>query len=364
MLHLTAKQAFLWGMTGNYAVLGIDVGGTKTRWALYQGQDKALNEAQIAGGSTPTQRRLKDHQQDIRDIIARAQKIAAQEGVSLTHIGIGWPAKFGADGVIMTGMAPNMGDPLGVEFDGVDIRTFFDDICPEEASITVLNDAVAQHVGITRNLLVDPLFQKKLGGQTIGYIAPGTGLGGSFLQIGQDLSVKVITDGHIQDMLVPLKGDGLALIEAYNVDHPDSAIPFYKEGHFIRSEDILSGMGLARLTGVDAQKLDSEAACRNHISVLLAMAQVMAAVIRGIRTGDFDKKYVDQNWSDEDKNLVKDTRIFILSGGVFQNNSLRQIIVEEAKKQLADEGINDIEFIPARDSFATYAAALSCLEAI
>ncbi len=222
------------------AVTLVDIGGTK-ELVLVVGVD---GRGGLIGDAVFARREIKTPIGKVGsfydatvDAVHEAQ--AKSRGIRLLPlVCVGTPGRL-VDGVIQPGSAANLGDKRH-EFDGVNPARELE--ARLRVKVNVVNDAIAQ-MGFGLKALFESGKAGELRGRKVCYVGPGTGLGGGFCQVRDDLSLDIYTDGHIYDIMLPgfdgrvhmkFKCDG-AVYEA--------RLPYERA----KAEDLLSGRAVRQL---------------------------------------------------------------------------------------------------------------------
>ena len=257
-------------MTG-HRYLCIDIGGTK----LCVG---------VSEGTHITSVKTVPVQKGIAPLLSQIQTLAAAYP-QLTAILIGCPGNL-INGSISPGSAQNLGTFPG-EFDGFNLRHALESRM--QRPVYVFNDATAQMAGgyaLMRHTL------PKLSG--VGYIGPGTGLGGGFAKI-EDHRILPMTDGHIFDIYLP-RPPGDPLFPGEDM-----------------AENLVSGRAFFARTGHTAH--DAAKTPDLFRPLMEAWGYHMATLIKILYEGT-PRKPAGHAWSAEDIAFVSTIRHYLLGGGL------------------------------------------------
>ena len=230
------------------SVLAIDIGGTKTFSGCITDAGKIVGRIK-----RPTQKGKSGLTNMVFDIVR--YYLADDEFGPITNVAIGVPGCL--QGRTGTVIRKGTGRQLGVysgEFDDCDIGFLLRECLPSNIPLVLLNDAVAQCLGGVQAL--------KIENGSIGYIGPGTGLGGAFVDLNGSLP-EVKTDGHIYDI----------------------AIPCPITGQLIQAEDILSGRGIVEQWGVQPVDLNTPDGIILNTDIIESLGQGVVDLILALKSG-------------------------------------------------------------------------------
>ena len=362
------------------AVLGIDIGGTSIKWAVYSQRGDSLSQKPLEGleGRIPTREEhapfsLNKHVQDVAGLIAEAATQAEAQGYSIGSVGIASPGKFIDNGhggkKIERGSSPNM----GAEFDEVNLQEKIIQALKakgRDIPLEVINDAAAQHKGIL-DAMLSREGKTALMGKTVGYIGAGTGLGGAFATVDKKGNTTLITDGHLSD--VKLSPEDIRILEGVNKiisavaddrakageDLDPSDRPFFIRDGRVRADDILSSTAIKRLTGLDAKALDHPSARDSYAGRLNVLVHAAGNLIKQVQDGDITKMHDYQNWPEADVQAAQKTGVYIMAGGLFQNDKLGAALCKAATKYMDSIGVKDVTLIQSDVKQAAERAAAS-----
>lgn len=359
------------------AIVGVDVGGTKMEVAVYPFVNGKIVPEPIAKFRVPVEEKGEEGLRNaMNDVYARSQEAVPDHDI--VGVGLGSPgrpvAKEGASEhafVAAPGSAANLEKFKG-EFDNVDIQPIFQaDI---DVPVRMNNDAIVQMLAMLDDVLKSE-GKTKFYGEKVAYIGMGTGEGGGFAEVDRQGNVTVHTDGHVYDILLAMPGD-IEKIHAFNLEQevklanalvtvgPEAAndpmlkkLQFDESGTFVRSEDLLSGTALKKLTGRGGEEINSAEAAEEVRPMLELMGRALAEQVERIHTGAFHKLNPEADWPERDLDQVRGTSHFLMGGGVANNPFVMGIIEEAAQARLAEKGIEGIEFHAVPDKATTLAAA-------
>lgn len=254
--------------------LCIDIGGTKLSWGVSDG-DKlyAVQTAPVAKG--------------IPGLLSQLQGcINMSQSSDSRGLLIGTPGNL-IKGYIAPGSAENLGTFPG-EFDHFSLVTALQPYI--KTPIHVFNDAQAQLAGAYLQL------RHQLSGVTrIGYVGPGTGLGGGFADL-QKGGYVPITDGHIFDILLPCP----------------SGHPHYPGRD--TAENLLSGRAFRERTGNFAHTVAVNAP-NSYRPLIREFGQTLATLITHLRTGNLEKT-TNKIWSKKEIQFVQGVTHYLIGGGL------------------------------------------------
>ncbi|RAP33620.1 hypothetical protein DID75_01675 [Candidatus Marinamargulisbacteria bacterium SCGC AG-410-N11] len=231
-------------------------------------------------------------------------------------------------GLILPGSAFNLTEKPN-EFDNINLKNLLENTLNNNVTINIKNDGLTQLCGA----LVDLSIQGKLNqsvNQVIGYIGPGTGLGGGFAKIIQNNQWTFITNSQIYD---------IELINPKN-NQPENA------------EDLFSGRAFFESTKHTAKDVNqSTEKLIKHTPTLHQYGHHLASLIQKIYNGTL-KKRSTQKWSPQEIQSVKGTSLFVLGGSLLTKPPLSSIIIKKAQKLLKEKQLH-IQLFPIKDSIET-----------
>ncbi len=309
------------------SILAIDIGGTKIAYGLFRYSfGKNVEDTPFFKNQLPTPKGKHALAACVRSIVHTSIIETESKGYSLLPcVGIGSPGRFlnDEDAVIASGSAENLASFPG-EFDGVSLVTLFKGVLPEKWGIIIKNDALAQMAGGLYVLLKKKMHRPFLLNQKIGYIGPGTGLGGGFGETDSKGNLHFRTDGHICDMLL---------------SNGQSA------------EGALSGKTFERVTGIMPVRLNEDAGLFHQWEdVIKQYGRIFAEIIQRIYSGNIQKINPRNNWPDYDRVWVKGIDRFLLGGSLATKGRVGRTLQEEACRCLHEWGLYQIRLFPIPDS--------------
>ena len=306
-------------------LLAVDIGGTKIGYALFPIQGNALHDIPLFSSELPTPKGKEALLAALWELVRLSLEESVKKNLLVFPvISIGSPGRFiGPEGTIIAkGSAENMSLVKG-EFDGVNLSQEIKRGLPEDFTIIVNNDAVAQMAAGVNALLQDPVLKQQLAGQKVGYIGPGTGLGGGFGQLDNEGHLEVYSDGHIYDIL----------------------IPFY--GQSKRAEDVFSGRACLERTGLNAKNINhSEYLFQKYLWAVEEFGHALPLLIEKIYRGQFEKLDPEAQWPAEDMDRVRGTALYLIGGGMGTSSPMGSIIIQTAQHDLKEKGLDFIRLIP------------------
>jgi len=235
------------------AITLVDIGGTKELILVVGVDDTAeLSEGKIYAShefKAPTGSVKGFYDKTSKEIAATRKK--AGEGVNvLPFVCVGTPGRF-VSGVIQPGSAANLGDD-NHEFDAVDPAKEIE----KRLGVRVFlgNDAIAQMAHGLKTLLEKRKTRERLRASKVCYIGPGTGTGGGFCKVNEDLSLEFYTDGHIYDILVPGFEGKVAIPFTYDGRAFKANLPYEKT----KLEDLLSGRAIRQIAAAMEREVLSQ----------------------------------------------------------------------------------------------------------
>ena len=174
--------------------LQIDVGGTKTSAVLVP-PGKFVRRP-VWSRVEPTRKGVDPLSRQIERLYDRAQAVALRLGARLAvPVAVGTPGRHmvkRGTWVITPDTARNLSRFRG-EFDNVSLEAMLSERLG--IRVQVRNDAVSQMAYGISSLLANPRTAWKVKGKQVGYIGPGTGLGGGFARVAPkgELVIKITT---------------------------------------------------------------------------------------------------------------------------------------------------------------------------
>lgn len=362
----------------------VDVGGTKEKILVVGVDDGGLihTEVILAEARVPTPARnlpegdVNHFYDETAKTIKMVQYNARKKKVGvLPLVCVGAPGRL-VGGRIASGTAGN----LGSSFDGLSHEKEFRKRLNQD--VWVINDAVAQMGAGLYNLLKKPGAAEKLRGQRVCYVGPGTGLGGGFCKVGEDLLLEYYTDGHIYDMLIPgytgnityeftLSGE----LHTINLDvrfaedvlsgratrQIACAIDRYLIGRgiqplFLPLVDDVEGMSEPEKkmvldhqnnkSPVSAELINKKIFGRKKLGgkksraystakeIAVFQGQMLGRLIECIHKGNIKKSTKNAQWPKEDVKRVAGTKNYLIGGNLGTKGEMGRIIRKEAFKYL------------------------------
>ncbi len=308
-------------------VAGIDIGGTKLRIGLFRCVDGMLVPQPVWEHTVPSGKGQAHLRSGFQTAVQAAQKWVQEQGGRFHPVlGVGSPGRLlGPTGRVARGTSPNL-EAFSGEFDGLEMVPFLAAVAPG-FTLVVENDAVVQMVAGIEQLLGDEMARPKLLGRKVAYVGPGTGLGGGFATVGDDGEIRMMTDGHICDLLI---GDG--------------------QGGRIGAEWLLSGTAFERRSGVSPKEVNaSPALLKKHLSDIHDQGLFLGEVMVAIWQGHMEKSLPDTQWSPDDAALVKGTTVFLLGGSFGTKGEIAAVIQKVAIAYAAQSGLIAV-ILPIHDA--------------
>ena len=263
------------------ALIAFDVGGTTTSAMMYQPKTKMVlykktKKTVVGKDAFPV-----FFNQMIQHIQAQAKSLNIWLEKTIL---VALPGAFkpGVDIVVQKGSAKQ----LVHEDESLDDQNIKDWLCPHYPLFFV-NDAQAQGLGAMLDLW-QPHWQSKL----LGYIGPGTGLGGAFVQFKKTKNDWTwVTNGHIFDSWVTLRSKKII------------------------AEDVLSGRGVLEALGISAKTYNQQLASNQVKPTFLRdMGHVCQLILSQIKDARIQKKY--ESVLESDQNTLKALSTVILGGSL------------------------------------------------
>jgi len=236
---------------------------------------------------------------------------------------------------------------------------------------------------------LSPKLLKGYSNECIIYLCPGTGLGGGIAFIKPDKSFKIITDGHISQLLIPELPEVIKL--KFIIRGKNWIIP-YKTDLNYQAESLISGNAiLALIKNIDTYLIKKELEpifsplfpsntllsvsdiaqlIDNYVSdfdkrsfevtsteelkkikeakkvfnqILDYVGQFEAQLCKAIFDGHLKKSFHHLEWEQEDKQLIKSSTFFIDAGDLKKTRSGQQII-KARNKWLKNNSIDYFTF--------------------
>ena len=312
-------------------VLALAIGGTKVAYALFKVAPTGdIAETVVWSGKLDTQKGKPAFISAFQTVLFEALAFCETQPFRvLPVISAGSPGRFiGEDNrIVAKHSAANLSTFEG-EFDNIDLAAEVKASLPEFCEVVIKNDAVAQMAAGVGFLLRDSVQRSLLLGQKIGYIGPGTGLGGGFGQIDDNGHLTVYTDGHIYDI-------GMTM----------------EDGSIERIEDIFSGRAFEAFTGKTAKEVNENPALfEMHEPLIRKFGIWMADLMMKIYFGRIEKTSADAAWPEADCKLVAGTSCFLIGGSIGTTGKMGQLIRETAMARMSEAGFNDIRLFIIPDA--------------
>ncbi len=382
-----------------YGLTLVDVGGTK-QLVMVVGVDREGNlmtDTVLAKRevSTPV-KNLPEGDPEVYFKVTAAtitevqDEVTSQLGVkTLPLVYMGSPGRL-VGGKIAPGSAGN----LGSTFDGLNPSK---ELSRELGQDThVVNDAIAQMGSGVSEFLQFPYIAEKLRGQKVCYIGPGTGLGGGFGRVSDELTLAYYTDGHIYD--IQLEGATFGLDDDAMLSLAIPAVDGYVKIQSRFAEDVLSGRAVgqiartidrhlieqgkgplfitlvegyedmseqevrkalehdnnespvdAKLIGVELFEREDGLDDRHYKAIPAAVflkefeGEVLASLIECVHEGRIEKATEGAQWTPQDRDLVKGTTHFFIGGSVGTKGEFGKGVREHAISLLTDR-YSEMEF--------------------
>lgn len=247
----------------------------------------------------------------------------------LVGVGMGAPGRF-RNGVILPGTSPNMGDPLGTEFDNVNLQGRLAQVIG--IPIFVKNDASTEAMALVQMRLAGPGRTSFLG-KTVGVFTFGTGLGNAFVKIEKSGAYKEVTDGHMSKHVVPVSAELAQALKGKGVH--------ISKGHMVMVEHVVSGEAIKKLMGYTGQELMETGNEEKREAYLAMSMEVLGNAIIRVREGDSMDIRPEQHWTPDFVKQAKETSIYLVSGGMGRAK-LGELIVERTNGYLQAKGYDNI----------------------
>lgn len=305
-------------------VLAIDIGGTKIGFSGFKASRGEVQLKPLISFSKKSGKGIPF----LRSVLLSG----IQELMTLAHayplaihplVGVGTPGKLCGEHhtFISSGTAKNM-ESFSGEFDLLDLENhLFKDLLPSPLKPVFRNDALDQLEGA--------LVQRadvQTDSDLVGYIGPGTGLGGGFCTF-KNGTPSMITDGHIFDILIP------------------SA-----DGQIEEAEWRIAGTGFLDRHGVSLETISKNPdLIQQYLSDIKKIGQDLATLILLLHEGKIRKSNLEAQWPQQDVEAVKGILTFLMGGSISTKPPLGPIILEEARKILKKESPSPFRLIPIPD---------------
>ena len=180
--------------------IALDVGGTTTTLGFIHEENQTIDYA-VTVDTAPG---LDKFPVFLKNLVKKHSKLALQSRIlTKPMLYVGLPGNFepGSD------ICPTFGSARQLilkneEFPTESITDWLMQHFPKGMGLFGVNDALAQAVGAMQAQWFDDFK-----GKVMVYLGPGTGLGGAILKLGDDPNMfEVITDGHLYDICVTIRG--------------------------------------------------------------------------------------------------------------------------------------------------------------
>lgn len=346
-------------------VLGVDIGGTTIKPALYLVGPDGLSDQPVWKEPVDTQLGVEAHREQMADIIATANRRAQEMGGEIVGIGIASPGRF-KDGVIKKGTNPNMGKDSVSDFDGVNLEEEYKaalwrkDQELLKIPMVVGNDGNAMLAGMVGDIMREP-GDLDLRGKRVGVLGIGTGLGHAIADVDASGEMKFVTDGHASKLRIKVDDQDWPMvqeaIDKMNKPGKKPEIVYFEEDHSVRAEDLFRAPVLEKLTGAKSGA-DIRPDEPKHAAVLAFAGKYVGRLIKEIREGQGRDEQPDNAWTPEERADAAKTQVYLVGGGIGRGENTGKAIIAHAEAELAASGINDVQLvrIPG-DNPATFAAA-------
>ena len=307
-------------------LLLVDLGGTKTFYGVLPSNATSTDDFYFRKVRETIKGKKGLYQlfSTILDDISKQSKVPS--GCHISQVLIACPGRI-IDGVISPGSCNNMSIVQG-ELDGLDLISFLAPLFAKNTRLTVMNDAEAQMAGGVIECLQDESLSGYVLDQTVGYIGPGTGLGGGFCEVDSKGRLQFITDGHL-----------------YDVRMTDS------QGSEQKAEDLISGRAFKTITGYSAKQMsDSRDLFLHHIDDISRMGAYIVSLIQLILEGHIFKSLSQNDWPLTDIDKVKGCRTFLLGGSLGTKGYFGEALQTAIQICLDESDLEDVHVVPLPDS--------------
>lgn len=342
-------------------VLGIDVGGQSIEAQIFKVVDGKISHKYAITAHVTTKLGVAEHAVQIADLINGANKYAhAFDGV-LVGVGIGSPGRFDAEGRIKAGSNPFMGKTKN-EFDNVNLKEKYQEALKpfqlDKLPLYVCNDGNAMLAGILETIgrgrvgnLVDQngkiVDEYGLYNKSVASLGIGTGVGNAIVSIDDNGKHKFVTDGHASKLRVKVDdADWEMLVDSekrLKKIRPEDSLLLFREDKTARAEDLFRAPVINAIAGVDGR--DIELNNPKHKAAVDFAGKYMARTIALIKNGDSIDVVPENGWSADDKRKAAKTSVYLISGGMGGSPVVGKAIIEAAKNELENLGINDIKIV-------------------
>ena len=353
------------------SIIGIDIGGTKTflaKMSVKKESDQSYHLEVKATSTIPTTKASGN--EFYQNLAQQIKHFAGPEIAVIEQIVISQPGLFQKDQSIAANTAVNLFTPPDCHQDIYPEKLFQRALHENNINIQrsfFCNDAIAGFSFVLHQL--PPKLLKGYSNKCIIYLCPGTGLGGGIAFINPDKSFKIVTDGHISQLLIPELPEVLKL--KFIIRGKTWTIPFPTDLNY-QAESLISGNAILEFTqNIDtyltekgqspiftplftpntlptsaniAQLVDkNERAKKVFNQVLDYVGQFEAQLCKTIYEGNIKKSFQHLEWKDEDKQLIKGSTFFIDAGDLKKTSSGRKII-KARNNWLKNNGVDYFTF--------------------
>ncbi len=204
------------------------------------------------------------------------------------------PGNINNEGVI----APNSARNLSTNPSAWDSFNWIHWLSERVTQYVVINDAMAQLLGC--------LPPTPFPNETIGYIGPGTGLGGGFVQL-ENATLRPISDGHIFDIM----------LEKDPYDR-------WASTPWVMAEDVLSGRGYNDRVGTPL----SDTHHPDRLRYATLMGRYLRQLISRLRAGS-PTKQIGPQWQDTDIQKIQRVSKWVVGGGIINHADVGECIQKE-----------------------------------
>lgn len=328
-------------------ILGVDVGGTAIKAALYKINDSNLGEPiplfsedEKKNGNDASQRGMLGHLKQMKEVFSKAaDKVKAING-TLVGVGVGMPGRFNDKGFIFKNTCTQLDEPddkmYGIEFKKA-YKDALHDVCKSAyLSLEVANDADMMIQGMIQSLHHGEAFATDQNGNAlpldqtsqIGLFGIGTGVGHTIVihnVANGNHHIEHVTDGHASKLLIDVDPKDIEIIEQIKAQ----GVEVQESGGKFRAEDLFKEGTIKAIAGIN-HAMDADFQNPRHDKAVRFAGKYMARTIEAIASGNNEDINPEQGWSDEAKRLAAQTQIYLVGG-------------RPAKGYLDDNGVEDIE---------------------
>gem|GEM_PF-1700678 len=279
------------------ACLALDIGGSKCAMAAFE-YPVELNMDPLVFKEIPTQKGLPHLKLLLKQLLEDVLNDPCLQNCELDSVmGVGTLGKVVNHERIEAGTAANI-EAFKGEWADLNLKNWLEQCLG--FSVYLENDAVCQLLGaIKKNELVFEV------GTVVGYVGPGTGLGGAFFEAKPKGSFEPIGDGHIFD----------AELEINAKDHPFLS---QKLGSRVAmAEDVISGRGIFELTGYTPLELVSDADLWSHYRPLLVeWGRLTGQLLLKLNQGTLVKTVQPHAWTSDTVNKIQKLSHVFIGGSI------------------------------------------------